>query len=108
MSPVLVAAVAKQESGFNPAAHSGAGADGLMQFMPGTASTYNVNTSDAASSIDGGAQFLRALLERYNDNVDFALAAYNAGTNAVDKYHGVPPYRETQNYVRLIKAMIGG
>lgn len=106
MSPVLLAAVAKQESGFNPTIRSKAGAEGLMQFMPATARTYKVNTTDPASSIDGGARFLRALLDRYDDNIDKALAGYNAGTGAVDRYKGVPPYKETQHYVKSIKAMI--
>jgi soluble lytic murein transglycosylase-like protein len=106
VSPVLLAAVAKQESGFNPTARSKAGAEGLMQFMPATARAYNVKTTDPASSIDGGARFLRALLDRYKGNVDLALAGYNAGTNAVDKYKGIPPYKETRNYVRSIKAML--
>jgi soluble lytic murein transglycosylase-like protein len=105
VSPVLLAAVAKQESGFNPTVKSHAGAEGLMQFMPGTARQYKVNTMDPASSVDGGARFLRALLDRYDGNIDLALSGYNAGTNAVDKYGGIPPYPETRNYVKSIKAM---
>jgi len=103
---VLLAAVAKQESGFNPTVRSKVGAEGLMQFMPSTARTYNVETTDPASSVEGGARFLRALLDRYGGNVDLALAGYNAGTNAVDRHKGVPPYAETRHYVQSIKAMM--
>lgn len=104
---MLLAAVAKQESGFNPTVKSKAGAAGLMQFMPDTARSYHVDVNDPASSIDGGARFLRALLDRYDGNVDKALAGYNAGTGAVDKYHGVPPFKETRHYVRSVKSMAG-
>jgi len=77
-----------------------------MQFMPGTARSYRVDTNDPESSIDGGARYLRALLDRYGGNVDHALAGYNAGPNSVDKYRGVPPYRETRQYVRSIRALM--
>lgn len=103
----LIAAVAKQESGFNPRAVSPVGAQGLMQLMPGTARGLGVtNSFDPAQAIDGGARLLRSLLVKFDGRVDLALAGYNAGAGAVQRYHGVPPYRETQNYVKDILAML--
>ncbi|WP_370290447.1 transglycosylase SLT domain-containing protein [Nocardioides sp.] len=102
----LLAAVAKQESGFNPTAVSPAGARGLMQLMPGTARGLGVtDPMDPAQAIDGGARLLRSLLDKFG-TVEKALAAYNAGAGAVARYDGIPPYRETQNYVRNIMAMV--
>ncbi len=107
VAPTLLAAVAKQESGFNPRAVSGAGAQGLMQLMPGTAKGLGVkNSFDPAQAVDGAARMLRDLTHRFG-RVDLALAAYNAGPGAVMKYHGIPPYSETQNYVRKVMASAG-
>lgn len=102
----LLAAVAKQESGFNPRAVSPAGAQGLMQLMPGTARGLGVtNSFDPAQAVDGAARLLRTLLDKFG-STELALAAYNAGPGAVARYDGIPPYRETQNYVRSIMAMV--
>lgn len=101
----LLAAVIHAESGGNPHAVSRAGAQGLMQLMPGTASSLGVkDTFAAGENLNGGSAYLDQLLTRYHDDMALALAAYNAGPAAVDKYHGVPPYRETRAYVaRIIK-----
>jgi hypothetical protein len=102
----LLAAVAQQESGGNPQAVSRAGAEGLMQLMPSTAAGLGVNPFDPQQAIEGAAKILQRNLHRYGGSVDLALAAYNAGAGAVDRYGGVPPFQETQNYVRSITAML--
>lgn len=99
----LLASVVKAESGGNARARSHAGAQGLMQLMPGTASELGVSDSfQPEQNVRGGSTYLDALLTRYHDNLALALAAYNAGPAAVDRYHGIPPYRETRLYVARV------
>ena len=99
----LVRSVMAAESGFQPLAISPKGAIGLMQLMPGTAQVLGADPHDPAQNVDAGARYLRDLLEKYNYGLRHALAAYNAGPGAVDKYNGVPPYRETINYISRIE-----
>jgi transglycosylase-like protein with SLT domain len=106
--PILVAAIVEAESEFNPRAVSRRGARGLMQLMPGTASSLKVSdTFDPYENIEGGVRHLRQLMDRYRGNLPLVLAAYNAGEQAVTVYGGVPPYRETRRYVSRILRRIG-
>ena len=108
VDPILVQALIQVESNYQPRARSSKGAMGLMQLMPSVAREYKVrNAYDPQSNIDAGIRKLKSLLERWGGDVAMALAAYNAGDGAVSKFNGVPPYRETQNYVSRILAIAG-
>lgn len=108
VDPRFIHAVIKQESRYNRDAVSSAGARGLMQLMPATAKRFgNTDPNDTASNIEAGTKYLAWLLKRFGGDVSLALAGYNAGEGAVDKYKGVPPYGETQNYVSRIVSNYG-
>lgn len=108
LDPLLLRAIARQESAFKPCAVSPAGAMGLMQLMPETASMLGVEDPfDAAQSILGGARFLRFLLDRFQNDLPLALSAYNAGPATVERYGGIPPFTETRSYVSSILRRLG-
>lgn len=104
VDPALVRAVIETESNWNPSAISRKGAQGLMQLIPTTAQRFGADDAfSPKQNVDAGVRYLKTLLERYNGNLDLALAAYNAGEGAVDRAHGVPAYRETRNYVQRVQ-----
>jgi len=108
IDPRFIHAVIWQESKYKPTALSHAGAQGLMQLMPATASRFGCSDPhDVVANVEAGTKYLSWLLKRFDGDVTLALAGYNAGEGAVDKYKGVPPYNETQNYVRKIVASYG-
>ena len=103
IDPGLMKAMMHTESAFNPNARSPVGAQGLMQLMPATARRFKVsNAWNPAENIEGSAKYIAWLLKRFNNNVEFAVAGYNAGEGNVDKYRGIPPFRETRNYVKSV------
>jgi soluble lytic murein transglycosylase-like protein len=107
LSPALVSAMIETESHGDPSAISRSGAQGLMQLMPDTASTYHVfNAFDPDQNVSAGCRYMHDLLARYHHNVGLALAAYNAGPGAVDASHGIPPYVETRSYVARVTAAL--
>ncbi|HWN41333.1 MAG TPA: lytic transglycosylase domain-containing protein [Thermoanaerobaculia bacterium] len=109
LDPKLVRAMIQVESGYNHRARSHKGAMGLMQLMPGTASQLRVSDPyDPDENVRGGTQYLRHLVDRFSGRLDLAVAAYNAGPGAVERYNGIPPYRETRDYVKRVLALYQG
>ncbi len=102
IDPALLRALVRQESGFDPAARSPAGATGLTQLMPGTAAELGVDPTDPVQALEGGARYLKMQLDRFGGDERLGLAAYNAGPGAVTRFGGVPPYAETQRYVEKV------
>lgn len=108
VDPRFIHAVIWQESKYDPHAHSHAGAQGLMQLIPATAKRFGCeHPDDPEENVTAGTKYLSWLLKRFSGNVELALAGYNAGEGAVDKYDGIPPYTETQNYVKIISQRYG-
>jgi soluble lytic murein transglycosylase-like protein len=110
VNPRLVAAVARAESNWNPRARSRKGACGLMQIMPATGRRFGLSRSelyDAKKNLEAGSRYLAWLVDRFDGDLELVLAAYNAGEGAVDRYRGVPPYRETREYIRRIYGYLG-
>jgi hypothetical protein len=108
VNPMLVRALIQVESKFRPTARSRKGAMGLMQLMPSTAREYNVrNPFEPKANIEAGIKHLKTLIDRFGSSIELGLAAYNAGPGAVEKFNGIPPYRETRNYVSRILSLSG-
>jgi soluble lytic murein transglycosylase-like protein len=108
VDPKFIHAVIWQESKYVPEARSHAGAQGLMQLMPATAKRFGCDDpNDPAANVQAGTKYLKWLLKRFSGNVELALAGFNAGEGAVDKYNGIPPYNETRNYVKIISQRYG-
>ncbi len=105
LSANLLKAVATVESGLNPEARSSAGAIGVMQLMPGTAQELGVNPTNVVQNVQGGAEYLKSLVNTFHGDVPLALAAYNAGPGAVEQFGGIPPFAQTQAYVKKVLAV---